>query len=187
MLTEEGYISTENIAVAPVLTEYRKKLKIASLISLIVGIAGVIAYVVLSVVLMDAGGDSPRWVDIFLIFAVPCAFGLVLYISFVRLHSREKAEGAKAKCLFCADCFVYNCKSLQKITETVEKTAYADAVLKRENEKYGYIFSKKGLFFVFSKEGLKAEELNAIRKNFSKPFDGETSELKNYKPNEENK
>lgn len=186
MLTEEGYISTENIVIAPALTEYRKKLKIASLISLIVGIAGVIAYVVLSVVLMDASGDSPRWVDIFLIFAVPCAFGLVLYISFVRLQSREKAEGAKASCLFCADCFVYSCKSPQKLTETVEKTAYADAVLKRETEKYGYIVSKKGLF-VFSKEGLKEEELNAIRKSFSKPFDGETPELKNYKPNEENK
>ena len=185
MLTEEGYIGTENIPVAPALNKYRKKLKIIALISLISGAAGLIAYIVGSVLEMK-DGEAPRWVDIFLVFAVPFAIGLVGNIVLIRLHSREKAEGVTSSCSFYADCFVCNCKGTHNIAETVEKFVYSDAVLKGENEQYGYIFTKSGQFLVFSKEGLNEEELNAIYKNFGKPVDGAAAELKTHPPKEEN-
>ena len=180
MLTEEGSIKTENIPVAPALNEYRKKLKIISLISLILGTAGVIMYIVGSVIDMD---EAPLWVNIFLLFAVPLALGLIGYITIARLKKREKEENGSSECLFFADCFFYTFKSA-KIAVFTEQFVYSDAVLKRENERYGYIFVKsKGLFLVFSKAGLSAEELNSIRKNFGQPIDGVSAELKNHEKN----
>ena len=177
MLTDEGSIKTENIPVAPALNEYRKKLKIISLISLIVGTAGVIMYIVGSVVDMD---EVPLWVNIFLLFAIPLALGLVGYITIVRLKKRERAENGSSECQFFENCFFYTFKSAKQATFT-EQFAYSDAVLKRETEKYGYIFvNSKGLFLVFSKEGLSVEEQNAIRKNFGNPFEGANAELKNH-------
>ena len=182
MLLDEGSIKTENTDVAPALNLYRKKLKTVALISIIAGVAGIIMYIVGSVLDME-DGETPRWVDIFLFFAVPFALGLIGYITIIRLGKREKADGRTSECLFYADCFFYTSKSSAQ-SQTVDKFFYSDAVLKRENKKYGYIFvTSRVLFLVFSKEGLKEEALNAIRKNFGKPFNGETVELKNYEKN----
>ena len=180
MLSEEGYISTANTAVAPALNKYRTKLTFISLMSIIVGLVGVIIYVVASVVDMD---EAPLWVNIFLFFAVPLALGLIGFITLKRLKSREGAENAESHCQFYSDCFFYTFKS-EKCAVFTEKFSYPDAVLKRENNEYGYIFvTSKGLFLVFSKEGLQDCELNAIRKNFGKQTDGDAAELKNYENN----
>ena len=182
MLSEEGYIVTENTAVAPALNLYRKKLKIVALISLIVGVIGIIMYILGSVLEME-DGETPLWVNIFLFFAVPLALGLIGTITLIRLAKREKAENRTSECSFYADCFIHTSKSALN-SQSTDKIFYSDAVLKNENEKYGYIFvASRGLFLVFSKEGLKAEELNAIRKSFGKQVEGDTAELKNYEKN----
>ena len=178
---------TVRIPDAPALDLYRKKLKIIGLLMLIAGCIGVSAYIVLATVLGGENGEAPKWVNAFLIFAVPFALGLIATITFKRLHTREKASESSSECQFYSDCFI--CRSASKInpSETKEKFFYSDAVLKKENEKYGYIFVfGKGLFLVFSKEGLTEGELNAIRKNFRQQTFGEVAELKNYKSNEEN-
>ena len=182
MLSEDGSIRTANISVAPALKIYRKKLKIIALISLIAGAVGLITYIVLSAIETD-GGETPRWLDIFLIFAVPFTLGLIGFITIIRLGKRETAEERTSGCRFFADCFIYTSKSASELTETVEKIAYADAALKCENENYGYIFVLRKGLFVFSKEGLEKAELNAIFKNLKHPTVGETAELKNYEKN----
>lgn len=185
MITEEGSIKTANIPVVPALNEYRKKLKTVSLIALITGAVGVIFYI-LGAFFDTEDGGTPLWVDIFILFAVPLGLGLVGYITIVRLHKREKKENCTAEASFYADCFFYRTKSASRPEENSEKFFYTDAVLKRETDKYGYIFvNGTGAFLVFGKEGLEERELNAIRKLLKVPVpDGETAELKNYKPKE---
>ena len=183
MLTEEGSIKTENIEVAPALNLYRKKLKIIALIALIIGVLGVIMYIVGSALETAEDGKSPVWVKVFLFFAVPLALGLIGYITIIRLNKREKAEVRTSECLFFEDCFFYTTKIINQ-PQTVEKILYSDAVYKGEKDKYGYIFVlSRGLFLVFSKEGLQGVEINAIRKNFGQTTDGESAELKNYESN----
>ena len=184
MITEDGSIKTARIEDSGALSLYRKKYKIVSLILLIVGVVGTLVYIVLGTVLGGPDEDAPRWVDIFLVFAVPLALGLIGSITISRLKSRERKEGRTSECTFYADCFFYSLKSAQGTT--VDKFAYSDAVLKRENEKYGYIFvQSRGAFLVFSKEGLQDSELNAIRKRFGQSTEGGIAELKNYNLNEQ--
>ena len=186
MLTDDGSIKTANIGVGPALWLYRKKLTIIAVLLLIAGACGLIAYVSIKSVFDIRDGEAPQWVDAFLVFALPFAFGLVGCITLKRLKSREKQENRTGECVFYADCFFFNYKTAVQLTEKSEKFIYSDAVLKSENEKYGYVFvSNKGLFLAFSKEGLEEGELNAIRKLFKKPVSGETKELKNYKTEEE--
>ena len=186
MLAEDGSIRTARVYVAPALNLYRKKLKLISLIALIVGAVGLVAYIALATVLGGETEDAPKWVDAFLVFAVPFTLGLIGYITLARLKSRERAENGTSECTFFADCFFCSYKSSK--LEFAEKINYSDAVLKKENDSYGYIFVfGKGLFLVFSKEGLEANELNAIRKCFHLAIDGDNAELKNYPKDEENK
>ena len=185
MLRDDGSIGTESIAVAPALWDYRKKLKLIALIGMIVGGAGLVVYIVLGTVLGGENEDAPRWVDAFLIFAVPFAFGLIGTITFARLKSREKAENCTASFIFYADCFFYCYKNSQSLEERKEKLSYSDAVVKRESDSYVYFFKKgRGLFLVFGKAGLSENELNTIRTLFNQPVSGETAELKNYKSEE---
>ena len=189
MLREDGSIKTAGINESQACSLYRKKHKIISLLMLIIGIAGTSVYVVLGTVLGGDTEDAPRWVNVFLLFAVPFALGLIGTITLARLKKREKAEGRETEITFYADCFFYSYKTATNSTETVDKISYSDAVLKGINEKYGYIFVfGKGIFVAFGTEGLDSAELNAIRKNFRHPVpDTESiSKLENYKPNEEN-
>ena len=175
-------IKTARIPVAPALNFYRKRLKIISLLMLAVGAVGIVLYLVLGVVFAEDSGEAPRWVNSFLVLAVPFTLGLIGFIVIIRLHRRETAEGREAEISFYADCFVYSSKSLKELSETRQRFAYSEAALKRESEEFGYIFvNGKGLFLVFSKAGLKEEELNTVRKNFNVSVDGETVELENYK------
>ena len=187
MITEDGSVKTADISVVPALNEYRKKLKIISLIALILGAVGVIMYIIGAFFNTEDGG-TPLWADICIVFAVPLALGLVGNITIVRLHKREKAANSTSECEFFADCFFCRTKTAFRPEGITEKFSYSDAVLKRETEKYGYIFvNGTGAFLVFGKEGLEESELNAIRRLLKVPVpDGEAAELKNYKPTEEN-
>ena len=182
MVKEDGSVKTARIAVAPALELYRKKLKLLSLIALVVGAAGFIAYIATSVVLELKTGDSPGWLDVLLLFAVPFVLGLVGIITISRLKSREIKENRYSEFSFYADCFLYGTKTSNQ-AEISNKFLYSGTVLKKENEKYGYIeIIGKAVILPFSKENLSLSELNAIRKQFGQHPDGETQELKNYTP-----
>ena len=185
MITEEGSVKTARIAVAPALELYRKKLKIFSVIALIIGAVGIVAYIALSSVLEIKEGDAPRWADAFLIFAVPFVLGLVGYITIRRLKSRENKENRTSEFTFYADCFLYSTKTAYQ-AEISNKFLYSGTILKRENEKYGYIeVVGKAVILPFCKENLEISELNAIRKQFGQNPNGETQELKNYTQSKE--
>ena len=187
MITEDGSIKTENIAVAPALDLYRKKLKTIAVWALVAGAVGLIAYIAVSFSFEMKKGYTPLWVDALLIFAVPFALGLIGFITIVRLKKREKRENHTGEFVFYADCFFYRYKTASHPEITGEKFFYADAVLKRENEQYGYIFVKsKGLLLVFGKAGLNDMEINTVRKLYNLAADGETKELKNYKSEKNN-
>ena len=188
MIAEDGSVKTANISVVPALKEYRKKLKLISIILLIVGSIGVIVYLTLSAILDTVKGETPLWVDILGVFAVPDMLGLIGSIVLDRLERREKKENCTAEVSFYADCFFYRSKSASRPEERSESFFYPNAVLKRETEEYGYIFvSGTGDFLIFGKEGLEERELNTIRKLLKVPVpDGETVELKNYKTKEVN-
>ena len=181
MITEEGSIRTQNISVGPALWQYRKKLRIISLISLILGAVGLVMYIVGSA-LEASDGKGFSWIDISLVCSIPFTLGLIAYITIFRLKKREKEEDKTSECTFYADCFFYNCRTAQNPTEITDKFAYSDAVLKRENDNYGYIYVfSKGVLLAFSKVNLETAELNAIRKRFRQNVEGDTAELKNYK------
>ena len=188
MIAEDGSVNTANISVVPALKEYRKKLKLISIILLIVGSIGVIVYLTLSAILDTVNGETPLWVDILGVFVVPDTLGLIGSIVLDRLERREKKENCTAEVSFYADCFFYRSKSASHPDEKSEMFFYTNAVLKRETEKYGYIFvNGTGDFLVFGKEGFDERELNTIRKLLKVPVpDGETVELKNYTKNEGN-
>ena len=174
MLSERGSVKTKSVEAAPALNLYRKKLKIICIIMLIAGSLGLVAYIALSTIF------DKKWLDVLLIFAVPFTLGLIGTITVVRLHKRETQSQCISECEFFADCFI--CNSTVKGEPLTEKAVYSDAVLKRENEKFGYIYIfSKGLLLVFSKEDLTDEELNAIRKNFRIQIDGDIAKLENYK------
>ena len=188
MTTEDGSIKTARISDEHAFVLYRKKSKTISLISLIIGSIGLITYIVLGTLLGGDDEDAPHWIDVLLIFAVPFTVGLIFYITSIRVHRREKTACSKSECTFYADCFFYTYTTSFNSAETVEKYLYSDAVFKRENEKYFYVYVIcRKAFVAFSKEGLEDSELNAIKKCFRLAVSGETAELKNYKPIEENK
>lgn len=175
MITDNGSVKTKSIEVAPALDLYRKKLKLICLIMLIIGAIGLFAYIALSTILEN------KWLSALLIFAVPFTLGLIGFVTIVRLHKREAREAGTSECEFFADCFICKVQNTQGVNDSA-KIAYSDAVLKRENENYGYIFVfNKGLFLVFSKEDLTESELNAIYKNFRKQVDGEVAPLEKFK------
>ena len=186
MPADDGSIKTASVQVAPALKSYRKKFEIISHVMLVAGTIGVLVYIVLSVVLGGEDDDAPRWVNVFIVFAVPQTLGLIGSITMSRLKKRERAENSTSECQFFADCFIYTFRSTLQPAETVYKVGYPDAVLKGENDSYGYIYIfSRGVFAVFAKEGLGDAELNAIRKCLRHNPEGDTAELKNYKNNEE--
>lgn len=182
MLNDNKSITTATVPLEGALTAYRRKFKLISLAILIIGAIGVIAYIALSTVYGVKYDKEPLWVKFFLAFAVPFTLGLIGFITVVRLNRREAQEKNRANCVFYGDCFFYNIVNRQS-----EKFIYSDAILKSENENYGYIYIlSRALLAVFSKEDLTVAEMNAIRKKLRKTVaDGEeTAELENYK-NEE--
>ena len=188
MLNENGGINTQRIEVASALILYRKKIKILLIVALIVGTLGVIAHLGLSSALQIIDGKTPIWVEVILfVSAPPFVLGLVGTITLARQRSREKKDNCKAQFVFYGDCFFYKFSNTQTIEPMNRKFFYSDAVLKGENENFGYIcLLRNSTVLPFSKENLEEKELNAIRKNFGKPAGGETAELKNYKTEEIN-
>lgn len=180
MLNDNKSITTATVELSVPLSEYRKKFKFVSLLLFIIGLIGVVAYIVLSTLYDIKYGKDPVWVKLLLISAVPFTLGLIGFITVVRLNKRAAQAKDFANCVFYGDCFFYNVENKSSL-----KFVYADAVLKSENENYGYIYVfSKGEFAVFSKEDLSETEINTIRKKFGKNTDGETVELENYKKEE---
>lgn len=186
MLLQDGSIKTESAENGKALGLYRKKQKIVSLVLLITGAVGLAAYLVASSLLIAVFNGAPRWMDIFLVFAVPFTLGLIGCVTIARLKSREKKEGRTSEMQFYADCFIVKAQTAQTPSES-KRISYLDGILKCENEKFGYILLiRRPVILPFSKENLGADELNAIRRLFKIQIDGECAELKNYKTEEEN-
>lgn len=180
MLNDNKSITTSTVEVSLPLRVYRRKFALISLILLIVGLLGVIAYIAVGTWYDIKYGNEPLWIKLMLISAVPFALGLIGFITVIRLNKRAKRENDFSHCEFYGDCFFYNTEK-----KSSEKFAYSDAVLKSENEKYGYIYVfSRAYFAVFSKEELSERELNTIRRKFRKSTDGETVELENYRKEE---
>ena len=180
MITDKGSIKTESVSVESALVVYRKKIKIIALIMLIVGSVGLAAYIALSTAF-----DEIKWLTALLVFAVPFTLGLIGTVTIARVHKREKLNPTTCRCEFFADFFFCTTKTAPpRESSDTDKFAYMDAILKSENEKYGYIYVlSRGVFVPFGKEDLTDDELNAIRKYFRKPIrDGEESaKLENYR------
>ncbi|MCI8988250.1 MAG: hypothetical protein HFK05_00675 [Clostridia bacterium] len=179
MLNDDKSITTSTVALDGALSIYRRKFKLISLVLLIIGAIGLITYIVAGTLYEK----EPLWVKFMLAFAVPFTLGLIGFITIIRLDRRAKTEGHKANCTFYSDCFFYNIEN-----KPSEKFIYSDAVLKSENENYGYIYILSRAFVaVFSKDGLDCGELNAIRRKFRKtvPDGEEIAGLENYKGGED--
>ena len=185
MITDKGSIKTASVSVESALVVYRRKIKIIALIMLVVGSVGLAAYIALSTAF-----DEIKWLTALRVFAVPFTLGLIGTVTIARVHKREKLNPTTCRCEFFADFFFCTTKTAPpRESSDTDKFAYMDAILKSENEKYGYIYVlSRGVFVPFGKEDLTDEELNAIRKNFRKPVqDGEDlAKLENFSEGDEN-
>ncbi len=80
--------------------ENQKKLKTGSFWAMIIGIIGLIAYIVVSVACFDEG-EEPKWLEIFLYaFSVLFAIGLIFFLTTKNLIKKAVANGFTNEYLF---------------------------------------------------------------------------------------
>lgn len=187
MLSDKGSIKTARISVETALVTYRRKLKLISLIVLIIGAVGVAAYIVVGTVLDVVYNKEPAWVDALLAFAVPFTLGLIGFVTIVRLDRRAANEGASSVCEFFADCLIYSAESIS-CSPVNYKVGYSDAVYKGSKGRYGYVYIlSRAVLFPFCLEDLTKAELNTVLKLFRSalPDGAETVELEKYRDEED--
>ncbi len=176
MTDGSGKITTKTISVSKANACYRAALQVISAILLLIGTAGLVAYVVLGIVFKE----EPAWVTAFLAFAIPFAVGFMGTFGVAHLNHAEKMSNMTSFCVFYADGFVYSSDGSAGKKE--EFCNYSSCNLKGKKCGYWFLFDRKsGTFMQFYIKDLTALEVNTLKKLFNQPYDvAETLTLKNY-------
>lgn len=165
MITEKNTIKTE-FSEFKILQKFLwQKYYICSIVALVVGIAGVLAYIVLSTVWETLYEYSPAWADALLAFAVPLGIGIVFVLTFRSTFKQgDKLADATNVYEFYSDCLMVH--ELHGGVETgVARLEYNKIVRASEKGKYlliRYIGGASAL--PLDKTTLSEDELNAVKK-----------------------
>ena len=95
MITENNTIKTEFSDFKRVQKALFQKLFVCSVVALIIGAIGVLAYIILATVWETLYEYTPAWCDALLVFAVPLGIGIVFTLSFRSTFKQaEKLAGS---------------------------------------------------------------------------------------------
>lgn len=180
MITEKNTIKTEFSDFKRVQKVLWQKLYICSIAALVVGVIGVIAYVVLSTVWETLYEYSPVWCEALLVFAVPLGLGIVFTLTFRSLFKQgEKLSGTTNVYEFYSDCFMV--RELHGGEETgVFRAEYNRVIKTTEKERYILIrYLNKNQAWPIDTTTFSETELNTVKKllRLSVPQNAETTEL----------
>lgn len=170
MITQAGTIKTEFSDFAGMQKKFHSTVKIISIILLIVGSLGLIAYLAVSTVLETDYENAPAWCDALLFFAVPFAFGLVFLIIIVaqQKQARKNADAVNIYEFF-SDCLIIR-GARAGIQTAVFRAEYAKvAKVKEMGEYLIFYYVASTSLFPIDKRQLSEEELNTIKKLLRAP------------------
>ena len=165
MVTERKTILNRTVLSENIQKKNLHKLFIISLVCLIVGALGVVAYIALGVALETESGDTPAWCEAFLVFAVPFAFGLVFILTINSLVKQaRKNNGVINEYEFFADCIMAReirggeiCANVRLNYDQVLKT-------KQAGEYLFFFYQIKSYAYPIDTTELTPPELNTVKK-----------------------
>ncbi len=165
MVTEQNTIKTEFSDFKKLQKFLWQKLYICSIISLVVGVIGVLAYIIVSTVWETLYEYSPAWCEALLAFAVPLGIGIVFVLSFRSTFKQgEKLADAANVYEFYSDCVMI--RELHGGVETgVARMEYAKIAKTAEKGQYLLIrYIGGGSALPIDKTTLSQTELNTVKK-----------------------
>ncbi len=175
MVTQNNTIKCEVSDFVKVQKEFSAKLFYFSLVALIIGIVGTLAYIVLGTILEDA-----RWVEVLLVFCVPLAIGLVFLLSRRSLIKQSyKNVGSTNIYEFFSDCLIMR-EARGGMEIAVVRVNYNDIVKVKETANYVFFFYRlRNIAYPIDKNVLTVAEINTVKKLFkmSIPLDSEIINL----------
>ena len=161
MITENGTIKVETRLDENVQKEFMAKTFIVSLVCLILGSVGIVAYLTWDILSEFIAIKAPSIV-ILIVFACAFAFGLVFVISRNKLVKKARTENKTEVYEFFNNYVVANDYLNGEQVATV-KIYYNQIIKRKETKNYIFFFVQTAAACPVSKAGLTDGELNAIR------------------------
>jgi len=165
MITQNNTIKTEFSDFVGVQKKISSTLKIISIILLVTGSLGLVAYIAVSTALETIYESAPVWCEALLVSAVPFAFGLIFLLTInARIKQSGKNAGTVNSYEFFSDCLVIR-SSRAGMQLGVFRADYSKII--KTAEKGGYLlfyYAASAAVFPLDKTKLTAEELNTVKK-----------------------
>ncbi len=133
-----------------------KKLYISSIVCLVIGIIGVILYIVLSTIYQNS------WADLLLLFAIPFGFGLTFFITLDTNYRILKNTAMVNFYIFDDDyLFVTTIKDNENVGSS--QIPYNSITKIKENKLYLFIYINKVSALPVEKASLSEEDIKYIK------------------------
>lgn len=148
---------TATVINSEVQKEISKKAYIIWLTALIVGVIGLVAYIVLGTIFPDVSE-----LDLLLFFSMPFGFGLVFVLTIKKqIKSVEKLNQVNTYEFFEDHVVVSTVRNMEVVGSV--KVYYKDLTKSKETEKYFLLYLNNVLVLPIKKDGLKPEEQVLVR------------------------
>lgn len=172
MITQSGSIKVDFSMSERVQRQFTAKLYVGSVIALIVGILGLIAYIATDVACYMATGSEPLWADAMLLFAAPFGCGLILLLTLRRQYrAAAKPSDRTIQYEFFSDAVLLR-EARGGMQVGVMRIGYADIVKVKQTESYLFFYPAKTLAYPVEKEALSAEERDTVLALMGQPNGG---------------
>lgn len=136
--------------------ELSRPLYIVSIVALVIGIVGMVAYIVLGTIF-----DNPE-IEYMLVFSFPFAFGLVLLITINKLCKNADKIPQYNQYTFEEEYFMATTYRCGENVGTV-KLYYKDLAKSRESKNYIFMYLNKYSAVAVAKDQLNSDELILLR------------------------
>lgn len=133
-----------------------KTAQIINIILIVVGIIGLLLYVVLSTIFENS------YLDILLVFAIPFVIGIVYYI-LINKNIKKMAENKFINAYTFENDFLNIATIKNGEIVGTQKLYYKDIVKIKENSEYIFIYPNKFNAFIIKKFNVNEEDLKAVR------------------------
>lgn len=177
MTTQETSVKARFVVNECTQRKLTKKLYVVSIVCLVVGTLGLLAYLGVGVGYYAVTDTELQGWDAMLVFALPFGFGFIFYLT-LRKQYKQLAERGESLILyeFFSDCLMLRDFRLGEQTAAV-KWEYSRVVKAKFKGKTLFIYPIKMISYPVECEGLSPAEQNTLKKLFGLPYEGETLEL----------